>query len=52
MKITWLGPSAFRIETSKATILLEPSLRYHASFSCQAIKAVSAGITHILLTHG
>lgn len=52
MKITWLGHSAFRIETSKAKILLDPFLSYNASFSGQDIKDVSAGITHILLTHG
>jgi L-ascorbate metabolism protein UlaG (beta-lactamase superfamily) len=52
MKITWLGHSAFRIETGKAKILLDPFLTYNASFEGQDIKDVSAGITHILLTHG
>lgn len=52
MKITWLGHSAFRIETGKAKILLDPFLTHNASFSGQDIKDVSSGVTHILLTHG
>ena len=52
MKITWLGHSAFRIETGKAKILIDPFLSYNPSFAGQDIKAVAAGVTHILLTHG
>src|SRR6478752_8915374 len=52
MKITWLGHSAFRIETAKATILLDPFLTHNGSFAGQDIKDVTAGVTHILLTHG
>ncbi len=52
MKITWLGHSAFRIETAKAKILIDPFLTHNPSFAGQDLKDVSAGITHILLTHG
>lgn len=52
MKITWLGHSAFRIETGKATILLDPFLTHNASFAGQNLKDAAAGVTHILLTHG
>ena len=52
MKITWLGHSAFRLETAKAKILIDPFLSYNPSFAGQDIKDVSAGITHILLSHG
>ena len=54
MKITWLGHSAFRIETAKAKILIDPFLSYNASFAGTglSIKDAAAGVTHILLTHG
>ncbi|MFS8045037.1 metal-dependent hydrolase [Rhizobium sp. BR 314] len=54
MKITWLGHSAFRIETAKAKILIDPFLTYNSSFAAAGLnnKDVTEGITHILLTHG
>ncbi|APO74378.1 metallo-beta-lactamase family hydrolase protein [Rhizobium etli 8C-3] len=52
MKITWLGHSAFRIETKAARILIDPFLTHNPSFAGQDIKQVASGITHILLTHG
>jgi L-ascorbate metabolism protein UlaG (beta-lactamase superfamily) len=52
MKITWLGHSAFRIETNAAKILIDPFLTHNPSFAGQDIKQVASGITHILLTHG
>jgi L-ascorbate metabolism protein UlaG (beta-lactamase superfamily) len=52
MKITWLGHSAFRIDTAKAKILIDPFLTHNASFAGIDAKAVTTGITHILLTHG
>jgi L-ascorbate metabolism protein UlaG (beta-lactamase superfamily) len=52
MKITWLGHSAFRIETAKATILLDPFLTHNPSFAGQDLKEATKGVTHILLTHG
>ena len=52
MKLRWLGHSAFRIETGKQTILIDPFLTHNPSFSGQDIKDVTSGVTHILLTHG
>ncbi len=51
MKITWLGHSAFRIETRSSIILIDPFLRGNPKFHLD-FAAVTAGVTHILLTHG
>jgi L-ascorbate metabolism protein UlaG (beta-lactamase superfamily) len=51
MKITWLGHSAFRIETGSSVILIDPFLRGNPKFRLD-FDAVTAGTTHILLTHG
>ncbi|MEW6437957.1 MAG: metal-dependent hydrolase [Pseudomonadota bacterium] len=51
MKITWLGHSAFRIETRSSVILVDPFLRGNPKFQLD-FAAVTAGTTHILLTHG
>lgn len=52
MKLTWLGHAAFRLETAKAIILIDPFLSYNPSFAGQDLKEVAKGVTHILLTHG
>ncbi|MFB9951032.1 metal-dependent hydrolase [Rhizobium puerariae] len=52
MKITWLAHSAFRIETAKAKILIDPFLTGNPAFAGQDAKAAAEGLTHILLTHG
>ncbi|WP_176084184.1 metal-dependent hydrolase [Martelella sp. HB161492] len=52
MKVTWLGHAAFRIEIAGATILMDPFLTGNPSFAGQDFKAATAGVTHILLTHG
>lgn len=52
MKLTWLGHSAFRIETGDARILIDPFLTGNPSFKGQDLKDMTADTTHILLTHG
>jgi L-ascorbate metabolism protein UlaG (beta-lactamase superfamily) len=55
MKITWLGHSAFRIDLRDAHILIDPFLTGNPKFSSNfkgGFEEVSAGITHIVLTHG
>jgi L-ascorbate metabolism protein UlaG (beta-lactamase superfamily) len=52
MKLRWLGHAAFRIETAKQTILIDPFLTHNPLFAGQDIKEVAKGVTHILLTHG
>ena len=52
MKITWLGHSAFRIETAKAKILIDPFFTGNPAFDEATRKDAVAGLTHILLTHG
>lgn len=52
MKLTWLGHSAFRLETGKAKILIDPFFTGNPSFADQDAKDVASGVTHILLTHG
>lgn len=52
MKITWLGHSAFRIETAKARILIDPFFTGNPGFSGLDRRDVVEGVTHLLLTHG
>lgn len=51
MKITWLGHSAFRVDLAGAHILIDPFLTGNPKFT-GSVDEVSAGITHIVLTHG
>jgi L-ascorbate metabolism protein UlaG (beta-lactamase superfamily) len=51
MNITWLGHSAFRIETGSSIILIDPFLRGNPKFKLD-FAAATAGATHIVLTHG
>lgn len=51
MKMTWYGHSAFRIETGKARILIDPFLTGNPSWD-KGWEGPAEGITHVLLTHG
>lgn len=52
MKITWLGHSAFRLDTAKAKILMDPFFTGNPGFEGLDAKDAAKDITHILLTHG
>jgi L-ascorbate metabolism protein UlaG (beta-lactamase superfamily) len=52
MKLRWLGHSAFRVETARDTILIDPFFTHNPSFQGQDRKEVTKGVTHILLSHG
>lgn len=51
MKITWFGQSAFRIETGKSILIIDPFLSGSPIFKGNAEQATS-GATHVALTHG
>ena len=51
MKLTYIGHSAFRIEIAGAVILLDPFITGNPAARTD-VKAMSAGVTHVLLTHG
>ncbi len=52
MKITWLGHSAFRVETDKAVILIDPFINGNPGAKGIDLKEATRGITHVALTHG
>jgi L-ascorbate metabolism protein UlaG (beta-lactamase superfamily) len=52
MKVTWLGHSAFRIETAKSTILIDPFLTGNPGAKGVNVKEAAKGVSHIVLTHG
>ena len=52
MKITWLGHSAFHLETAQAKILIDPFFTGNPGFDESTRKDAASGLTHILLTHG
>ncbi len=51
MKITWFGHSAFRLDFADKVVLIDPFLSGNPSFGGDVTTA-TAGVTHILLTHG
>jgi len=51
MKIQWLGHSAFRIETSDQTVIVDPFLTGNPKFS-GTIEEATKGATIVALTHG
>lgn len=54
MKLTWLGHSAFRIETGSSVVLIDPFLTGNGVFEAGGMSTdeATAGVTHIALTHG
>lgn len=52
MNITWLGHSAFRLDTAKSKILIDPFFTGNPGFDGLDRKDAVKGITHIVLTHG
>ena len=51
MKLTWFGHSAFALEFADVKILIDPFLTGNPKFEGN-VDTVSAGCTHVLLTHG
>jgi len=51
MKISYFGHSAFRIETGRSVLMIDPFLGGNPLFKGNAVDA-SRGATHVLLTHG
>ena len=51
MKITWYGHSAFRVESGKAKILIDPFLS-GTPWREGGWEGPAEGVTHVLLTHG
>jgi L-ascorbate metabolism protein UlaG (beta-lactamase superfamily) len=51
MKITFLGHSAFRLETGVSVLLVDPFLTGNPAATISSDEA-SIGCTHVLLTHG
>lgn len=54
MKLTWLGHSAFRIESGSTVMLVDPFLTGNGVFeeSGTSMDEATAGVTQIALTHG
>ena len=51
MKMTWLGHSAFRIETANKVLLIDPFLTGNSRFP-GTVESATEGCTHIILSHG
>lgn len=51
MKITWFGHSAFRVETAKSVIMIDPFLSGSPVYDGTVADAAK-GCTHVVLTHG
>ncbi|MBO6716641.1 MAG: metal-dependent hydrolase [Rhizobiaceae bacterium] len=51
MQITWLGHSAFRIESGDTKILIDPFLTGNPAWG-KGWEEAAEGVTHVMLTHG
>jgi L-ascorbate metabolism protein UlaG (beta-lactamase superfamily) len=51
MKITWFGQSAFRIETGRSVLIIDPFLSASPVFKGK-VEEATRGATHVALTHG
>ena len=51
MKITWFGHSAFRVDTAKSVLLIDPYLSENPVFG-GTVEEAARGVTHVALTHG
>ncbi|MBI1384978.1 MAG: metal-dependent hydrolase [Rhizobiales bacterium] len=54
MRITWYGHSCFKLETADDRLLIDPFLTGNPTAEAAGVasEAASAGVTHVLLTHG
>lgn len=52
MELTWYGHSAFRLELAGQVVLIDPFFTGNPSFVEGQRAAATAGVTHILVTHG
>jgi L-ascorbate metabolism protein UlaG (beta-lactamase superfamily) len=54
MKLTWLGHSAFRLETGSSVVLIDPFLTGNPTFEGAGLDLdeACAGATHVVLSHG
>ena len=51
MRMTWLGHSAFRVETGGKVLLIDPFLTGNSWFK-GSVEQATEGCTHIILSHG
>lgn len=52
MKITWIGHASFRIEIGDQILLVDPWFTGNPMFEGHDKAAATAGVTHILVSHG
>ena len=54
MKLTWLGHSAYRLETGASVVLIDPFLSGNPTFEAAGLdaKQITADATHVVLSHG
>lgn len=52
MKLTWYGHSAFRVELAGQVVLIDPFFKGNPAFDESLRASATAGVTHIVVTHG